>query len=132
MITGFWGSTPAREADAKACLEVLQFAYPGHPWFVKVYEGVIFIKWLYFDSSYGMALKTKNISHDAAVFKRELIFMAGEWLERAGLARKRYEDQDVDAVAGVPGRKTVVAPKILEPSSMVLRETPRPQAVKNG
>ena len=132
MQIGYWGDTPSRESDAKGFMEILWWAYPGHPWFVKVYEGVIFIRWLGIDGNWGMVLKTKDICHDAAVIKRELIFMAGEWLERAGLARGRYDDAEVTKVEGVPEVKTVkLAETTAEISTEPLRETPRPQ-VQNG
>lgn len=137
MILYNEGATQAQADEAEDILGVLTLAYPGHPWAVRVYDGGFFIRHLAFPANYGMNCKAKNVTHDAAVMRREIIMMAGEWLERAGIARARFDaDQDVTRVEGVPDRLqpmqalpddvTLVMPDGKTP----LRETPRPQATK--
>lgn len=100
------GATQAQEDEANMILEVLCFAYPGHPWGVRVYEGGFFIQYLDrpFSQPYGMNCKYKDVAHDAAVMKREIIMKAGEWLERAGLARGRNNGDEIQYVEGVPDK----------------------------
>lgn len=107
MIVYFEGDTAAQQSEAKSIHEVLSFAYPGHPWAVRVTRGGFFIRHLAFPSSWGMACRASEVSHDAAVMKRTIIRLAGEWLERANMRRGRYDDlQDAGPVEGVPpGRK---------------------------
>ncbi len=132
MLLHFEGKTPAQLDEAKAILLTLWEAYPGHPWSVRVYDGGFFIKHLAFDGSYGMNCHTRNVSHDAAVMKRTIIRNAGEWLERAGMLRGRYDsDQDAGLVEGMPKAKTMDANLIMADGSP-LRSDPRPQAVKSG
>ena len=125
------GMTDAQEAEAHEILGVLCLAYPDHPWSVSVRGGVIFIRHLEFGSNWGMNVKFNNVNHDAAVLKREIIMMAGEWLERAGLARGRAKGDEIWHVDGVPEKyqpgyrapfefKKVIA----EPE---IRDEPRPQ-----
>lgn len=103
MLLHSEGSTQALQSDADSVLEMLCIAYPGHPWAVRVDGGVIFIRHLAnLGNNYGMICKVNQVNHDAAVLKREVIKMAGEFLERAGLARARYQDQDIQRVEGVP------------------------------
>jgi hypothetical protein len=138
------GATQAQEDEAEAILEALTLAYPGHPWGVRVYEGGFFIKHLAFDGNYGMNCKTKK-AYSASSMKREVILMAGEWLERAGIKRAAWDpEQEVKRIEGVPEKyqpepqvkpnvqfETVVAAESFTP----LREEPRPQVeelIKNG
>ena len=96
------GMTDAQEADAHAILGLLTVCYPGHPWSVRVGGGVVFIRHLEFGSQWGMNLRVTEVDHDAAVLKRKVIMLAGEWLERAGLKRGRYDDEPIEHVEGVP------------------------------
>ena len=103
MLLHSEGSTTALQSDADGVLELLTIAYPGHPWAVRVDGGIIFIRHLESpNSQYGMICKVNQVNHDAAVLKREVITMAGEFLERAGLKRGRYDDSDIVKVEGVP------------------------------
>ena len=104
MILWKEGATQAQEDEANMILEVLTFAYPGHPWGVRVYDGGFFIRHLDFDANYGMNCKYKG-SYSASSLKKQIIFMAGEWLERAGLRRGKWEeDGSIKSVEGVPLR----------------------------
>ncbi len=97
------GGNEALQSDADAVLEMLTIAYPGHPWAVRVDGGVIFIRHLAnLHNNYGMICKVNQVNHDAAVLKREIVKMAGEFLERAGLKRGRYDDTEIQVVEGVP------------------------------
>lgn len=94
------------ENKAKEALTVLMQAYPGYSWKVDVKGGVCFIKLL--DSalrgSWGMAKKLSALDHDSAVFKREITFMAGEFLERANLRRAWNEGEKIKRVDGLPDK----------------------------
>ena len=104
MIVWCEGRTPAQEKTAQdIAFNVLYPAYPGHPWSVRVDTGLIFIKHLDFPKNWGMVLRTTEADHDAAVLKKKIILLAGEWLERAHMVRGRYEDgQITKTVEGVP------------------------------
>jgi hypothetical protein len=96
------GSTQAQEDEAKMILEVLDTAYPGHPWGVRVYDGGFFIRHLDFPSNWGMNCRHKTI-YSASDLKRQIILLAGEWLERAGVSRGRNKDEEVtNPVEGIP------------------------------
>ena len=131
MIVHTEGMTDAQEFEARDIVNILSMAYPGHPWAVRVYDGGLFIKHLAFDGNWGMNLKFNDFSHDAAVLRRDVIRNAGEWLERAGLARGRYDaDQEVGKVEGVPEKKTQDVKLVMPDGKTELRTAPRPQALK--
>lgn len=99
----FEGKTTALEDDAKGVLSLLWATYPGHPWAVKCDTGMIFIRHLGFDGKWGMNLKVSEVDHDAAVMKKKIVMLAGEWLERVGMIRGRHDsDQEIEHVEGVP------------------------------
>ncbi|HMI38734.1 MAG TPA: hypothetical protein VK500_02425 [Nitrospiraceae bacterium] len=102
MILYSEGDTKTEEADGHHVLEILVAAYPGHPWAARVSGGVVFIKHLEFGTNWGMVKKFADIKHDAAVFKKEIIMAAGEFLERAGLVRGRANGDEIVHVEGVP------------------------------
>jgi|SRR3990167_1179013 len=141
MIIYSEGATSSQEDEANIILSVLCDVYPGHPWAVRVYEGGVHIRHLRPDgrmSGYGMNVKFKDVSHDWAVMKREIILMAGEWLERSGIARARFDgDQEFGRVEGVPekyqpGQKLPDDVNIVFSKPDVPRETLRPLVMKNG
>lgn len=137
MILYTDGATQAQTDEAEDILTVLTTIYPGHPWAVRVYDGGFFIRHLAFPANWGMNCKFKSVGHDWAVMKREIILMAGEWLERAALARGRYDaDQEIEHLEGAPPNHQ---PHRLLPDDVnlvmpdgktPLRTEPRPQAVK--
>ena len=112
-------------------LDVLSTAYPGHPWGVRVDGGVIFIRYLdvRLSGNWGMAMKENDSNHDAAVLKREVIRMAGEWLERAGLARGRSNGDEIVTVEGIPAR---FVPKPIEVDAVVSEAEIRTEAHRDG
>ena len=96
------GDTKLEEADANKVLEILCEVYPGHPWATLVRGGIVFIRHLGLGHNWGMNAKFKDINHDATSFKKEIIMMAGEFLERANLKRGRSNGDDLVRVEGVP------------------------------
>lgn len=105
MILYKEGATQQMEDDAQAILDVLQHAYPGHPWGCRVMDGGFFIQYLLvpFNKPFGMMCKYRSFGFSASQMKREIILKAGEFLERAGLARKSLEDgAEIVSVEGVP------------------------------
>ena len=103
MILWKEGETQAQIDEAQSILEALDSAYPGHPWGVRVYDGGFFIRHLDCPANWGMNCKGTYAS--ASLMKRDVIMKAGEWLERAGIARARYDiEQPEVRVEGVPER----------------------------
>lgn len=100
MIIYSEGGTKAQEAEANWILEALTIAYPSHPWAVRVYDGGFFIRHLDFPKNWGMNCKGNYAS--ASLMKRDVILKAGEWLERANLARGRSNGDPILHVEGVP------------------------------
>lgn len=98
------GGSDSQHSDAHKVMELLTVAYPGHPWAVRVDQGVIFIRYLdpALGGNWGMVLKIGDVSHDAAVLKKRVITLAGEWLERAGLKRGRENGDMIMKVEGLP------------------------------
>jgi hypothetical protein len=98
------GATKAQESEANGILEALTIAYPGHPWAVRVYDGGFFIRHLDFPKNWGMSCKYRKFGYSASALKREVIMKAGEWLERADLARGASTGKQIIHVEGVPTR----------------------------
>ena len=69
-----------------------------------MYEGGFFIKNMDFPYNWGMNAKFKSFGHDAAVLKRQVIRMAGEWLERANLKRGRSNEDPIKHFEGIPDK----------------------------
>ena len=124
----------AQYDEAKAILEALDIAYPGHPWSVEISGdgtgGRVFIRHLAFEGNWGMNIrhtKNDNAFYSSSAFKREVILKAGEWLERAGLARGRYETDSpmTEKVDGVKPKKELPMNVVVAQGD--LRNTPRPQ-----
>ena len=141
MIIYAEGATDAQAAEAEYILGLISTVYPGHPWGIRVMEGGFFIQYLLlpFSKPYGMFCKYSQFGYSASAMKREIIMMAGEWLERSGMARGRHDaDQEIEYVDGVPDRHqrrgTLVADCItVEPddsNGVEIRDVPRPQALK--
>lgn len=132
------GRTRAQQDEAHHVLELLTVCYPGHPWAVLVDHGIVFIRHLEFPGNWGMNIKTGSTDHDAAVLKKKIIMAAGEFLERAGLARGRANGDEIQKVEGVPDRfqphpekQTIHFEAVIDAAApSELRTAPRPQAVK--
>ena len=109
MLIGYEGDTPQLEDDAKGVLSLLWAAYPGHPWYVKCGGGIIFIRHMDFPGNWGMVLRVKEFDHDAAVMKKKIIMLSGEWLERANQKRGRHEEgQETKTVDGVKNNRRLL------------------------
>ena len=108
-------------------------AYSGYNWFIQVKSGVIFIRENSFPSEWGMVRKIGITDFSATNLKHDVVMSAGEWLERAHL-RRGLAEQGLEAkwVEGVPKPKTANMKIVMPDGTTPIRETPRPQAVKNG
>ena len=125
MIIYSEGATKAQEDEANGILEVLTVAYPSYPWAVRVYDGGFFIRNLDFPSNHGMNCKFKHIGYSASAMKREIILMAGEWLERANMKRGRANGDEIQRLEGAPEKyQPKKAPLVLTPTGAV----PNPNA----
>ena len=129
MVLYSEGATKAQEDEANGILELLTAAYPGHPWAVRVYDGGFFIRNLDYPHNWGMNQKYKNVGHDWKVMKRQIIMMAGEWLERAHLRRGRNINEDEITILEGASEKyqPKKAPLILKPVEQ--RENPNAKLV---
>lgn len=80
-------------------------AYPSYNWHVVEQDGLLVIKELGLSAlfgPYGMALRNYK-TYSAAQLKHDVIMMAGEFLERAGLPRSLY-DGEVPELEGADKR----------------------------
>lgn len=98
------GDTPALLDEAKwLAFDVLAPTYPGYDWSVRAYRGGFFIRELNFPANYGMNCPDQRKLYSASAYKKLVIMMAGEWLERAHLLRRGGEGIDeAYRVEGVP------------------------------
>lgn len=69
--------------------------YPGHSWFVVIRGGIVHIKDMDLHPDWGMALHYMKVCNDAADRKRQVLFAAGEFLERARKRQGKVELQDI-------------------------------------
>lgn len=133
MILHTYSETKAQESDADKVMAILCTAYPGHPWAVSVYQGVIFIRHLQLgnltNKQYGMNIKWGDVNHDAAVLKKKVILYAGEWLERAGLKRGRENGDQIERVEGIPDERKPVD-LVIAKDLGELRTHARPQVIR--
>ena len=104
MILWSEGANKNQEDEAEMILEALTVAYPGYPWAVRVYDGGFFIRNLELPSNYGMNCRTSTKMYSASAIKREVIMMAGEFLERCRLRRGKANGDPLVHVEGVPDR----------------------------
>lgn len=70
-------------------------AYPGHSWFVVIRGGIVHIKDMDMHPDWGMALHYSQIKSDAADRKKQVLWAAGEFLERARKKNGKLELQDI-------------------------------------
>lgn len=85
-----YGDNKLADAMAKDSAELLTKYYPNHSWWVECKQGVLIIKHLEASGMrglIGMVKRVDSLAHDAKVRHREIVMMAGELLERAGLRR---------------------------------------------
>ena len=134
MIQYQEGMNDTQEAEAYGILEVLNVAYPNHPWYVRVYNGGFFIRHMDFPATWGMNYRSGKNSYSASALKRQIILMAGEWLERANLKRGMGDgEQVVRRLEGVPERDQPYQEMpegmkvVVEQATGEVRTEPRPQ-----
>src|SRR5262245_12840519 len=101
------GGNGLGQADADYVIDILNEIYPGHPWAARVDGGCIFIRHLGLRGSWGMNAKFSDVAHDRAVFRRTIIMNAGEFLERAGLSRGRWNGDEMTHIEGIPEKDQV-------------------------
>lgn len=105
VIVGIDAENPADETMAKGMLADLVQAYPGHAWFVAIKGGVVHVKDLDLNDKWGMCLHYSQVKGDANERKRDVLRAAGEFLERANVARgAKQAGQHVRSIEGVPDR----------------------------
>ena len=104
MILFSEGATKLQESEAEGIIAVLTMAYPNYPWAVRVYDGGFFIRNLDFPENFGMNCKYKNFGYSASAMKREIVMMAGEWLERAHLRRGVNNEDAIEVLEGIPDK----------------------------
>jgi hypothetical protein len=89
--------TESERTIAKNSLEALVRAYPGYSWFVEVRDGLLMIRNYAVDwrGRYCMVRKLGEVQHDYGALVREVVFAAGEYLERANLRRGHARENEV-------------------------------------
>jgi hypothetical protein len=124
------GDTPALEREAEWIMfNVLAPAYPNHPWSVRAYPNGFFIRHMDFPGNWGMNCPTPSKTYSASAYKKLVIMMAGEWLERAALARAAGDgEQEIVSVEGVPIKAAQFENVVVNQDAP--RDAPRPQALK--
>lgn len=101
IIPAEFGTLKDLDICAKT-VAILDEVYQGHYWAVKCEGGILHIKNLSFDNRWGIARRLGDMEFDAGVFRREVIRAAGEFLERAGLARQSWNGDAIKRMEGVP------------------------------
>jgi hypothetical protein len=109
--------TSAERTIAKNSLEALVKHYPGYSWFVEVRDGLLMIRAPELDwrGRHAMVRKLGNVQHDYGRLVREVVFAAGEYLERANLRRGAAVEgvtaQTVDGIKNfVPAPSGILLP----------------------
>jgi hypothetical protein len=99
------GDTEALEKEAQwMAFQVLAPAYPGHYFSVRAYEGGFFIRDLRYPVNWGMNCPTANKFASSSEYKKKVVMLFGEWLERANQRRGLIESEEVTHVEGVPDK----------------------------
>lgn len=98
------GDNPSALKLAEDLLSDICQKYGGYNWRVTVKGGVVFISEMSFPKEWGMLRKLKESDFSASNLKADVLRSTGEWLERAGLQRKRlqFELMTPYRVEGVP------------------------------
>lgn len=80
---------------AMEMVQALASAYPGHSWFVVIKGGIVHIKDMDLHPDWGMALHYSQVKGDAADRKKQVLWAAGEFLERARKKNGQVQLQDI-------------------------------------
>jgi hypothetical protein len=97
-MTGVVGIDCEHDRDdpmAMGMVRDLCAAYPGHAWFVVIRGGIVHIKDMDMHPDWGMALHYSQIKGDAADRKKQVLWAAGEFLERARKQGEKVTLQDI-------------------------------------
>lgn len=97
-MTGIVGIDVEHDRDDQMAMQMVQDltrAYPGHAWFVVIRGGVVHIKDMDMHHDWGMCIHYSDIKADAADRKKQVLFAAGEFLERARKKAGKVEFQDI-------------------------------------
>lgn len=103
-IVGYETEHDSDEGLASRILRVLVEAYPAHGWFVLIRGGVIQVKNLDWHPNWGMALHYTQVTSDSKVMAQEVRRAAGEFLERANVARGANTGERVTHIEGIPDK----------------------------
>lgn len=113
------GDTPALEEEAqKMAFGILAEAYPGYNWWVRAYKGGFFIREMSFPDNWGMNFPRANSIYSASEYKKKVVMLAGEWLERANLIRGKSRGDEEYQVEGVKEKKVIHTPKVIVPGEI--------------
>ena len=96
----------AMEAVANGVARELCVAYPGHPWHVAIADGCLIIKHLRMSPKWGMKRDLRTV-HSSDDLKTSAVRHAGEWLERANLARGTDQGEPIEHVEGIPDKDLI-------------------------
>lgn len=103
-VVGYDTEHDRDEPMAREIVETCSLAYPGHEWFCLIRGGVVQIKLMDINPAWGMVLHYSQVKGDAAARKADVRRAAGEFLERANLARGRKTDDRIKRVEGIPDK----------------------------
>jgi hypothetical protein len=105
---------------AKKMLAILQRKYPGHRWVVEVktQHGIAFLRNFFADPRKGFIIHLKRCVNDADIL-RETVRAGGELLERYGIERKEFKEQQYERIwrPDAPG-----VPKIIRTTDTTIRK----------
>jgi hypothetical protein len=100
------GASPWMRDMARDILGILDVAYPGHPWAATVYGdergGGYFIRHLDFPANWGMNQPFAHMFASTSELRADVIRKGGELLERSNLARRRWNEESIKRMEGVP------------------------------
>jgi hypothetical protein len=104
LIVGIDTEHTSDEPMAEQMLADLCKAYPGHAWFVIIRGGIVQVKNMDFNDKWGMVLHYSQLKADAQERKKQLVLRAGEFLERANIARGAKTEEKVMHIEGIPDK----------------------------
>ena len=98
IVTDITSTEDIRQMErAKMVGEILNQKYPNHLWMVSWQGGALVVKNLAISSHYGFILKDES---DYKVLSHNAMVAGGELLERANLARTKWNGQMAETLEG--------------------------------
>lgn len=97
-MTGVVGIDCEHDRDDPMAMQMVKDlcqTYPGHAWFVVIRGGIVHIKDMDMHPDWGMALHYSQVCADAKDRKKQVLFAAGEFLERASKRNGKLQLQDI-------------------------------------